>query len=284
MHLSTRNPRIIELGNPSSRRETTVFYGSLDPFGKKFSTDLDRNRKEMAFLSSRLRESEKPTLRVLQVGIGNTFVGETVNILDALERTGKSYELVCMDSNLGVVLHHALQDEFKAEGAHYHLLELPPEELRKLIRSLACVENIRETRTPDELGIYMDVFNGVRLVDFQFDIPQRILDRITYLIGDIARDSIPAELLGNGFDAMVCLHTLYHIDDLTAVQSAVQNLIRYLSAHGLLAIDTGKGRLHTLYDLCLEELPNMHRVFGPNKGNGGLTDDYFVFEATESSV
>lgn len=282
-HVSKRNPRIIDIQPTQSRHETIPFHDPLDIFGKKFSTGLDRNRAEMAFLGARLRESTKPALRILQVGIGENFVGETVNILDALERTGKQYELICMDSNLWITLKHAAQDEFIAKGDYYRLLDVPPAELRKLVFDLACIENIREIRTPDKLGIFAAAFDGAQLMDFRFDIPQRILDCITYIIGDTAKDGIPADLLGEGFDAVVCFHTLYHIDDREDVRHAVQNLIRYLSAHGLLAIDTGKGMLRSLFGQNLERLPNMRCVFGPNRELGGQTDSYYVFEKSASA-
>lgn len=245
-------PRIVDIRPASSFERFEILVP--DAFFPVI-TRLNRNPDEFSFLFRQLAASPKTLFRVLQVGIGNTMVGETLHILDMLERLKKPYELVCMD-RMPVVLGHALSDEYKLDGGQYSFdPNYSPERLHQSVANLACVRNVHSGQryAPFGFGEFGQVMFQ-ECSDITFDIPSEILDNVSYVIADVARHVLPPEM--HGFDVIICFRTLYQLahdveQGEARIESGLRNLARYLNPGALLAVDSA--RLH-IYGILTPEL------------------------------
>ncbi len=248
--IEVRN-RIVDIRPDSFRTGTGIMNPELN-----YSTSLGRHPEEFRVLGQQLAQKKQKKLRLLQVGIGRTFVGETLELLDMLEKIGKPYELVSMDVELAVVLRHLMETRIKVEGFAYHLSTgMSTEELEALISGMKCAKNTQKIPVR-ELWL-----SDKEFADFTFDVPQEIRDKIVYVIGDVARDRLPNEL--EGFDAVICMHTLYQLAGKCHVDAAIRNMLSYLNPGGLLAIDSGRRKVSEMFATTGEREFGLERIFGP---------------------
>ncbi len=257
-HQSTRRLNRIDL-RPADQRPMVETFIQDSAF--PVITKLNRNPDEFRFLGERLKAKESPKLRVLQVGIGDSVIGETLHILDILERSGKDYELFCMDRSV-VVIRHALEDQFAVKGEEYALAEQYNSAiLGEILGSLASVRDLR--RGPDYRPypwMKSDRLAGIVSADFTFDVPSAVLDRITYVVGDIANDRLPLDLK---FDAIVCFRTLYQVGEghPPAIVAAIENMVRSLAPEGLMALDSARMHVYRIFDEAMERRLHLKQVY-----------------------
>ncbi len=249
-----RNPIIVELG-----RKSHADFLVLPAM--EHATSLFRTSQALTFVCKRLQEVPKNEVKVLEVGIGSDFAGETLDILGMLGDLRKRYRLTCMDSNRALVMFHSFQDVFEVDSRGYD--QLTPVQLRALVSVLPCIRNLTATPDNDVLGKY---------VKFTFDIPQEVLGAITYVVGDIATDRLPPDMIG--FDAIICFHTLNYIRDDAQLRSAIQNLRSYLLPGGVLALNGLPSRAN---NPRRGFLAGLNRIYGPEQDVGIITEPR-VFE------
>lgn len=175
------------------------------------------------------------TIRALQVGIGDTFCGETLEILAILERAGREYQLLCMDANLWVLLRHVGAEICKVDGALYHQFGFSLAQVRGLVDNLSGIidQKIVTPRWVPQLG-----GPDHEVVDYEFTVKRSVLERIRYVRGHLATSSLPPEC--RQFELVVCLRSLYHIQNAQEMNRAVRNMASY--ATGLLVTEDPLGK------------------------------------------
>ncbi|MBI5227221.1 hypothetical protein HY988_01415 [Candidatus Micrarchaeota archaeon] len=228
-----------------------------------YATRLFRTSEALTFLCKKLQDLPKEHIRVLQVGIGGDFAGETLDILAMLEDTRKKYQLVCMDASREIVLLHSTQDEFEVDSRAFMQFNLV--QLRALVSLLPCIRNLREIPGTDSAL-------SRKCAKFVFDIPKEVLHTLIYVIGNVARDRLPADL--TGFDAVMCFHTLSYIKDDGELRSAIENLRSYLLPTGVLALNGLSSRVNNPRRGFLNGLT---RIYGPEQDSAIITEPR-VFE------
>ncbi|MFH2105794.1 MAG: hypothetical protein ABII22_00915 [Candidatus Micrarchaeota archaeon] len=209
-------------------------------------TAIHRTPEEFEFLRGRISSIPDARIRVLQVGIGEDLVGETLSLLDMLHRTGKEYEITCLDPNTRVVFGHASQNEFELHADTLLSCGFDATNARRILGEMQIVRDVHEI-SEEPLD---DGFHRLQMATFRFNILPGVLDRLAYVVGDISEDRLPGDM--QGFHAIVCFHTLYHLEhDPRLIIEAVKNMASYLLKGGCLAIDSAR---FNVYGLLTSEL------------------------------